>query len=486
MSDSTPILIDVVGNLRLRSRRQRSAAAIASASRLRFNAFIDAPPRLWNSRRCRTSSDAEILVQLRHVRVELGVRDHVDDPAVLHHVVPVGDGGREAEILLDQQDREALRLQLADRARRSAGRSPAPGLRWARRAAAGARRCAGCARSRASAARRPTASCPGSCGRSLQVRKQLVDLLDRQPAVAHLRRQHRFSSTFRLAKMPRSSGHQAMPRRAMRFDGRRTVSCRSKTIEPSRRGTTPMIDFSVVVLPAPLRPSSVTTSPARDVERDAVQDVRLAVPRVAGRAPRAAAPPPALAAALGSARQAWPAPRYACDDVGVLRHRRVVALRQHLAAREHGDVIGQRRHDRQVVLDHQHRPVGRHLLDQRCDPLDVLVRHAGRRLVEQHHLRLERQRRRDLERALAPVRQLAGGRAARIRARPTASISSRARASMLVQHALASARNRTSGRACAASAMRTFSSTVRCGKYRGDLERAHEAHPRDGRRSRAR
>ena len=40
----------------------------------------------------------------------------------------------------------------------------------------------------------------------------------------------------------------------------------------------PMIDFSVVVLPAPLRPSSVTTSPARTSNVDAVQDVRLAVP----------------------------------------------------------------------------------------------------------------------------------------------------------------------------------------------------------------
>ena len=40
----------------------------------------------------------------------------------------------------------------------------------------------------------------------------------------------------------------------------------------------PMTDFSVVVLPAPLRPSRVTTSPAFDVEIDAVQDVGFAVP----------------------------------------------------------------------------------------------------------------------------------------------------------------------------------------------------------------
>src|SRR5512132_2160307 len=34
-------------------------------------------------------------------------------------------------------------------------------------------------------------------------------------------------------------------------------------MEPVRRGTMPMMDLSVVVLPAPLRPSSVATSPPR-------------------------------------------------------------------------------------------------------------------------------------------------------------------------------------------------------------------------------
>ena len=53
-----------------------------------------------------------------------------------------------------------------------------------------------------------------------------------------------------------------MPSRAIRFDKSRDVSVPSNVILPSRRGTMPMIDRSVVVLPAPLRPSSVTTSPA--------------------------------------------------------------------------------------------------------------------------------------------------------------------------------------------------------------------------------
>ncbi len=39
---------------------------------------------------------------------------------------------------------------------------------------------------------------------------------------------------------------------------------------------------------------------------------------------------------------------------------RVVALGQHFAAGEHRDVIGERRDDGQVVLDHQHRPVHGH------------------------------------------------------------------------------------------------------------------------------
>jgi hypothetical protein len=56
------------------------------------------------------------------------------------------------------------------------------------------------------------------------------------------------------------------------------VSTPSKVIEPRRLAMMPMIDFSVVVLPAPLRPSRVTTSPGRDIEVDAVQHVGFAVP----------------------------------------------------------------------------------------------------------------------------------------------------------------------------------------------------------------
>ena len=61
--------------------------------------------------------------------------------------------------------------------------------------------------------------------------------------------------------MPRSSGQNAMPARAISLEDRPISSRPSKRTEPVRWPTMPMIDFSVVVLPAPLRPSSVTTSP---------------------------------------------------------------------------------------------------------------------------------------------------------------------------------------------------------------------------------
>ena len=61
------------------------------------------------------SSDAEIFVELVHVRRQFAVGETVDDLAVLHDVIAVGDRRGETEVLLDQQDGEPLSLQLADR-----------------------------------------------------------------------------------------------------------------------------------------------------------------------------------------------------------------------------------------------------------------------------------------------------------------------------------------------------------------------------------
>jgi hypothetical protein len=57
------------------------------------------------------------------------------------------------------------------------------------------------------------------------------------------------------------------------------------------------------------------------------------------------------------------------------------------------------------VLDHQDGAVRRDPADQLGDTVNVLVAHPGHRLVEQHHLGIERHGRRELERALAAIRQ---------------------------------------------------------------------------------
>src|SRR3546814_625396 len=63
--------------------------------------------------------------------------------------------------------------------------------------------------------------------------------------------------------------------------------------------------------------------------------------------------------------------------------------------------------DREVVLDHEDRALPSDAGDERGDALDVLLRHAGGRLVEQQQLRLQRQRGGDLQRPFTPVRQFA-------------------------------------------------------------------------------
>jgi hypothetical protein len=62
--------------------------------------------------------------------------------------------------------------------------------------------------------------------------------------------------------MRRSSGTQPIPARAISWVGRPVISVPSKRIAPPRGGVRPRIERRVVVLPAPLAPSRLTTSPA--------------------------------------------------------------------------------------------------------------------------------------------------------------------------------------------------------------------------------
>src|SRR5262245_21431090 len=142
-----------------------------------------------------------------------------------------------------------------------------------------------------------------------------------------------------------------------------------------------MIDFRVVVLPAPLRPSSVTTSPARTS--------KLAPCSTWDSPYHACSPSTASNGAAAGLSMA-------CSEVGFPHVRIggngfVIAFRQHAAAREYGDAMGEVGHDAEIVLDHQHRAICCDRFDERADAVDVLVSHSGHRLVEQQHFRIERQ-----------------------------------------------------------------------------------------------
>src|SRR5438105_9604907 len=104
----------------------------------------------------------------------------------------------------------------------------------------------------------------------------------------------------------------------------------------------PMMDLSVVVLPAPLRPSSVTTSPARTSKL---------TPCSTWDSPYQACNPStdSNGAPLTSS-MADPEIGFAHCRIG--RDRCVVAFGEDAAAGQHRDAVGEIRNDAEIVLDH--------------------------------------------------------------------------------------------------------------------------------------
>src|SRR4051794_27515192 len=173
--------------------------------------------------------------------------------------------------------------------------------------------------------------------------------------------------------MPRSSGQNAMPERAMWFDIRFISSRPRYRMLPSRRGTSPMIDFRVVVLPAPLRPSKVTTSPSRTSK---------STPCRMWLSPYQAFRPATL-----SMRSS----QISSDHVWVARHRGIVAFREHAAACQYSNDVADAFHNRKVMLDHKDGAAPADAPDQFNDPFHIAVPHAGRGFVQQHNLGIKRE-----------------------------------------------------------------------------------------------
>src|SRR4051812_12199202 len=216
----------------------------------------------------------------------------------------------------------------------------------------------------------------------------------------------RFSRTSRLAKMPRSSGHSAMPSRAILSEVIRISSRPLNWTEPVRLPMIPMIDFKVVVLPAPLRPSRVTTSPAFTWKfmpwrmwDSPYQLSRFLMSRMV----------PAAAAGCGFVAvitSGMSGPQIGFLDAFVLGELRIRPLGQHLPAGQHGDGVREVGDDAEIMLDHQDRVLGGDALDQRGDLVDVLVAHAGHRLGPQHHLPIQRPGRRRFPPTPSAIRHL--------------------------------------------------------------------------------
>src|SRR6516164_21704 len=124
-----------------------------------------------------------------------------------------------------------------------------------------------------------------------------------------------------------------------------------------------MIDFSVVVLPAPLRPSSVTTSPG--------STSKVAPCKMCDS-------PYQACSSLTASRGVTVGLSMAHSKIG-LAHGRIgrdgliIAFRQNAPAGQHGDAVGEVRNHAEVVLHHQNRAARRNRLDERADASDVLV-----------------------------------------------------------------------------------------------------------------
>src|SRR5262245_8459488 len=123
-----------------------------------------------------------------------------------------------------------------------------------------------------------------------------------------------------------------MPRRAMRFDLRPINSLPWNLIEPLRLASMPMMARMVVVLPAPLRPSKVTTSPALTSKLMPCSTWL--------------SPYQALRSRTLSWASAMPGSHVGLDHLRVFRHLGVVALGQNLATRQDGNPLRQVRDHR--------------------------------------------------------------------------------------------------------------------------------------------
>src|SRR5579862_1605869 len=102
----------------------------------------------------------------------------------------------------------------------------------------------------------------------------------------------------------------------------------------------PIMALSVVVLPTPLRPSNVTTSPGCTSK---------VTPCNAWDSPYQAS---RLSTARSGRASGMTGPEIGLAHCRIGRHRLIIALGQHVAAGEHRDAVAQVGNDAEIVFDH--------------------------------------------------------------------------------------------------------------------------------------
>src|SRR5438093_11538918 len=105
-----------------------------------------------------------------------------------------------------------------------------------------------------------------------------------------------------------------------------------------------MIARNVVVLPAPLRPSKVTTSPSATV--------KLIPCRMCDSPYQACSSSTRSSCGRGGTGSGMTGSEIGFDDLRILRHRRVIAFGQNAPAGQHGDRMREVGDDRQIVFNH--------------------------------------------------------------------------------------------------------------------------------------
>src|SRR6266404_5612786 len=113
----------------------------------------------------------------------------------------------------------------------------------------------------------------------------------------------------------------------------------------------PMMARKVVVLPAPLRPRSVTSSPS--------PTLKFIPCRICDSPYQAWRSSTRSNSLRRTAASGMAGPHIGVDDLGVPRNLRVGALRQDLSTGQNGDGVRQVGDDREIVLDHQDRAICR-------------------------------------------------------------------------------------------------------------------------------